>query len=64
MNYRKIISFSLHSTNTEQKALPFGDKCIIKKAFHKDKRPISIDKVEIRRIVLSKKELYHKKRFI
>ena len=38
-----------------------GEQCINKNAFHKNKRPISIDKVEIRRIVLSKKDLYDKK---
>ena len=45
----------------EQKVLIFGEKFIIKNTFHKNKRPIIIDKVEIRRIVLSKKDLYGKK---
>ena len=36
-------------------------QCFNENAFHKNKRPISIDKVEIRRIVLSKKDLYRKK---
>ena len=45
----------------EQKALIFGKHCINKNAFHKNKRPISIDKVDIRRIVLSKIDLYGKK---
>ena len=35
----------------------YTDKqCINENAFHKYKRPISIDKVEIKRIVLSKKD--------
>ena len=45
----------------EQKALVFGKQCINKNAFHKNQRRISIDKVEIRRIVLSKKDSYGKK---
>ena len=45
----------------EQKALIFGENCIDKNAFHKNKRPISIGKVDIKRIVLSKKDLYHNK---
>ena len=32
----------------------FGKDCINKHAFHKDKRPINIDEVNIRRIVLSR----------
>ena len=39
----------------EQKALISGENCINKNAFHKNGRPISIDKVDIRRIVLSNK---------
>ena len=45
----------------EQKALMFDKQCINKNAFHKIKRPISIDKVEIKRILLSKKDSYGKK---
>ena len=30
-------------------------------AFHKNKRPFSIDKVDIKRLVLSKKDSYGKK---
>ena len=33
----------------EQKALTFDTQCINKNTFHKNKRPISIDKVEINR---------------
>ena len=43
----------------EQEVLIFGDQCINKNAFHKNKRPISsIDKVDIKRVVL------YEKRFI
>ena len=48
----------------KQKALIFHKQCINKNAFHKNKTPINIDKVKIRRIVLSKKESYGKKSFI
>ena len=40
----------------EEKAFMFGKKCINKNIFHINKRPISIDKVDIRRIVLSNKD--------
>ena len=40
----------------ELKALIFGKQCINKNVFHENKRPTSIDKVEIKRIVLSKKD--------
>ena len=39
----------------EQKAVIFGEDCINKNAFLKNKRPINIDGVDIGRIVLSKK---------
>ena len=45
----------------KQKALIFNKQCINKNAFHGNKRPISIDKVDIKRIVLSKKDFYGKK---
>ena len=45
----------------EQKVLVFDKQCINKNAFHKNKRPISIDKVETKRIALSKKDSYGKK---
>ena len=57
----KITFFSLHDIKMEQKALIFDRQCINKNAFQKHKRPISIDKVEIRKIVLSKKDSYGKK---
>ena len=44
-----------------KKVLLFDKPCIEKNAFHRNKIPISIDKVETRRIVLSKKDLYGKK---
>ena len=45
----------------EQKTLVFGEDCINKNAFHKDKRPINIDEVDIKRIVLSSKHSYGNK---
>ena len=40
----------------EQKILIFGKQCIDKIGFHKDKRPISIDKVDSDKIVISSKD--------
>ena len=37
----------------EQKTLTFGEDCINKNTFHKNKRTIIIDKVDIKRVVLS-----------
>ena len=51
----KKIFFSLHGIKMEQKASIFGKHCINKNAFHKNKKPISISKVDNRRIVLSEK---------
>ena len=45
----------------EQKALIFDKQCIIKNAFHKNKRPISADNVKIGSIVLSKQDSHGKK---
>ena len=42
----------------EQKALIFDKQCINKNAFHKNKKPISLDKVETRRIALSKRFIW------
>ena len=39
----------------------FGKECINKTAFHKNKRPISLDKVDISRRVFSEKDSYGKK---
>ena len=40
--------------------LIFGEECIIKTKFHVYEKSINIDKVEIKRIVLSNKESYGK----
>ena len=48
--------FSLHGIIMEQKVLILDKQCVNKNWFYKNKIPISIDKVEIRRIVLSKKD--------
>ena len=42
----------------EEKVSNFVEKCIAKNAFHKKEKPkpIKVDKVEIKRIVLSKKK--------
>ena len=40
------------------KVLIFNKQCINENAFHENKRAISIDKVDIRRIVLSKKFIW------
>ena len=45
----------------EHKAVIFGEDCSNKNAFHKNKRPINIDKVDIRRILLSSKHSYDNK---
>ena len=45
----------------EQNALIFGKDCINKNPCHKNKRPINIDEVDIRRIVLSSKHSYGNK---
>ena len=45
----------------KQKALIFDKQCININAFHKNQRQISIDKVDIKRIMLSKKVLYGRK---
>ena len=44
-----------------EKVLIFDKQCINKNPFHKYKRSTSFDKVEIRRTVFSKKDLYGKK---
>ena len=45
----------------KQKALYFGENGIIKNDFHKNKRPININEVDIKRIVLSNKKSYGNK---
>ena len=54
---KNIFFFSLHCIKLENQVLIFDKQCINKNTFHKDE---SIDKVETRRIVLSKKDLYGK----
>ena len=44
--------FLFHHIKIEQKILIFDDWCINKNAFHKNKKPISIDEVEMKKIVL------------
>ena len=52
--HKKFLScFTLHVIKIEQKALIFEKQCINKNAFHKNKIP----KVEIKKIMLSKKRL-------
>ena len=47
----------------EQEAVYFGENGIIKSAFHKNKRPININEVDIEEIVLSHKKSYSKGSF-
>ena len=46
------------------KVLIFDKHCIAKIIFHKCKKPISINKVDIKKIVLSKKGSHGKKRCV
>ena len=45
----------------EKNILDFGEKCFINNLFHKYKKPISIDKVDTKKIVLSSTESYGNK---
>ena len=47
----------------EQEAIYFGENGIIKSAFHKNKRPININEVDIERIKLLDKRSYGKDSF-
>ena len=47
----------------EQVAVYFGENSIIKRAFHKNKKPININEVDIKRIALSDKKSYGKDSF-
>ena len=47
----------------EQEAVHFGENSIIKSAFHKKKRPINLNEVDIERIKLSDKKSYGKDSF-
>ena len=42
----------------DQEALHFGENSIMKNAFHKNKKPININEVDIKRITLSNKKSY------
>ena len=47
----------------EQVAVHFGENSIIKRAFHKNKKPININEVDIKRIASSDKRSYGKDSF-
>ena len=47
----------------EQVAVYFGENSIIKRAFHKNKKPININEVDIKRIALSNKKSLSKDSF-
>ena len=47
----------------EQVAVHFGENSIIKRAFHKNKKPININEVDIKRIALSDKKSLSKDPF-
>ena len=42
----------------EQEALYFGENSITKNPFHKNKKPININEVDIKRMTLSNKKSY------
>ena len=44
----------------EREAACFGENGIIKSVFHKNKRPINVNKVDIEEIVLSHKKSHSK----
>ena len=52
--------FSLIDIKLE-KGLDFGKEIVIENSFHNCKRPSSIDKIDIKKIVLSSKESYGNK---
>ena len=47
----------------EQEAIHFGENSLIKSAFHKNKKPININEVDIKRIALSDKKSHVKDLF-
>ena len=47
----------------EQEAVHFGENSIIKSTFHKSKKPININEVDIKRIPLSDKKSHGKDSF-
>ena len=54
----KCFYLFLYMIKMEQNTLIFDKHCINKNAFHKNKKPINLDKVEIRRIALSKRFIW------
>ena len=48
--------FSFHGVKMEQEVVDFGQNSIIKRAFRKNKKPININEVHIKRIALSDKK--------
>ena len=46
---------------TEQESLHFGENYTIKNLFHKNRRPVDINDVDIKMIALSVKKSYDKK---
>ena len=61
INIKNFYLFFFTWCKNGQKALIFDKQCINKNAFLKNKKPITIDKVENKIIVLSKKDSYGKK---
>ena len=47
----------------EEEAIYFGENRIIKRAFHKNKKPININELDIKEIVLFHKKSYDKDSF-
>ena len=60
---RILTFFSFHSIKMEQEAVHFGENSIIKSAFHKNKKPININEVDVKRIALSDKKSLSKDSF-
>ena len=58
--HRKFLSFSLHCIKWK-KVLIFAEDYVIKNNFHLSKKPINIDKVDIKKVMLSNKESYGNK---
>ena len=63
MKIKNFDFFSFHSIKMEQEAIHFGENSIIKSAFHKSKKPININEVDIKRRTLSDKKSYGKDSF-
>ena len=61
MNIKNFYPFFLLSMKMNKKILSFDKQHINENEFHKNKKPIIIDKVEIRRTALSQKYLYSTK---